>query len=123
MIERDVKKALADFLISIGCVPASKAATPIPHSTGWFFMPVPVGYGVSGIPDFIGCYLGYMFAIETKASGRRGEARRGASAHQQHQMDAINASGGFAMTFDGSDSDWLILRAWVSSRPKPVEVA
>ena len=29
-------------------------------------MPPANGYGRSGIPDFIGCVNGYMFAIETK---------------------------------------------------------
>ena len=33
----------------------------------WYFMPVQTGYGVKGIPDFIGCYEGQAFAIEAKA--------------------------------------------------------
>ena len=33
----------------------------------FFWMPVPTGYGMRGIPDFVGCYRGIFFAIETKA--------------------------------------------------------
>jgi len=32
----------------------------------WYFMPPANGYGRAGIPDFVGCYKGNMFAIETK---------------------------------------------------------
>ncbi len=32
----------------------------------WYFMPPANGYGRSGIPDFIGCYKGFLFSIETK---------------------------------------------------------
>jgi hypothetical protein len=32
----------------------------------WYDMPVPGGYGKPTL-DFIGCYRGYFFAIETKA--------------------------------------------------------
>lgn len=32
----------------------------------WYFMPPANGYGRSGIPDFLGCYKGYLFAVETK---------------------------------------------------------
>ena len=34
----------------------------------WYWMPVPSGYGRSTL-DFIGCYRGRFFAIETKAPG------------------------------------------------------
>lgn len=32
----------------------------------WYFMPVPTGYGVQGIPDFICCAQGMFIAIEAK---------------------------------------------------------
>lgn len=36
----------------------------------FFFLPVPTGYGERGIQDFIGCWEGRYFAIETKATGK-----------------------------------------------------
>ena len=33
----------------------------------WYWMPVPTGFGIRGIPDFVGCWYGHFFAIETKA--------------------------------------------------------
>lgn len=51
--EGKVKQAVKEFLKSRGA---------------WFFMPVPSGYGMPTL-DFIGCYEGRFFAIETKAPG------------------------------------------------------
>jgi len=33
----------------------------------YHFMPATGGYGRSGVPDIVGCYRGYFFAIECKA--------------------------------------------------------
>lgn len=38
-------------------------------------MPVPSGYGVPTL-DFIGCYKGFFFAIETKAPGKEPTPRQ-----------------------------------------------
>ena len=50
--EKDVKAEVRRFL---------KQYEPM-----WLFMPVQTGFGVSGTPDFVGCYMGRSFAIETK---------------------------------------------------------
>lgn len=52
--EGDVKKAVKKVLGSYD-----------PNEL-WYFMPPANGYGRSGIPDFLGCYKGQMFAVETK---------------------------------------------------------
>lgn len=33
----------------------------------YYFTPMTGGYGRSGVPDIVGCYNGYFFAIECKA--------------------------------------------------------
>jgi hypothetical protein len=33
----------------------------------YYFMPATGGYGRSGVPDIVGCFLGKFFAIECKA--------------------------------------------------------
>ena len=49
--EADVKRRVKEILKELGA---------------WYFMPVPSGYGVMGIPDFIVCHKGKFIAIETK---------------------------------------------------------
>jgi len=40
------------------------------HHGAWYYLPVSMGMGQHGIPDFICCYHGNMFGIEAKAEGR-----------------------------------------------------
>lgn len=54
----------------------------------WFFMPVPMGYGIRGIPDFIICWRGRFFAIETKAYNLK------SAPWQELVHKAIRAAGG-----------------------------
>jgi hypothetical protein len=56
--ERDVKHDVTSYLLTL----------QRPHSgvQCYFRMPVPVGYGKSGL-DYEGCINGWFFAIETKA--------------------------------------------------------
>lgn len=49
----------------------------------WWFMPAMNGYGRSGVPDFIGCYHGQMFAIEAKYG--KGQT----SAMQEKEIEAL----------------------------------
>lgn len=54
--EKDVKKAVKDIMKPY-----------VAKDLVWFFMPVPTGFGVMGIPDFMGvAFPGRAFAIETK---------------------------------------------------------
>lgn len=62
----------------------------------WYFMPVPSGRGVNGVPDFICCAAGKFLAIEAKAAGRRGNT----SALQDVQIDSIRKAGGAALVVD-----------------------
>ena len=49
-----------------------KAGTAMPLVVnGWYYMPVSNGMGSNGIPDFICCWLGKFFSIETKAKGKK----------------------------------------------------
>jgi len=73
--EKDVKAAVKKAL-----------GNPVPYL--WYYMPAANGFGTPGIPDFVGCAYGHMFAVETKfAGGKR-------TAWQDKQALAIEASGG-----------------------------
>jgi hypothetical protein len=61
----------------------------------WFFMPVPTGYGMRGIPDFVGCYRGRFFAIEAKSDIGK------LSPWQERVRDKITLAGGL----------WLLARS------------
>lgn len=72
--EKDVKAAVKKIL---------QAETGV-----WWYMPAANGFGTPGIPDFVGCAHGHMFAIETKfGPGKR-------TAWQEKQAEAIVAAGG-----------------------------
>lgn len=71
----------------------------------YFFMPVPSGYGTPTL-DFIGCYKGRFFAIETKAPGKEPTMR------QEVTLAQMRTAGGFACWMDGEPSDWQELTHW-----------
>lgn len=66
--ESKVKKAVRERLEHYGLVRVTKAAdTPERLVNGFFFMPLAGPGSVWGIHDFIGCWRGLFFTIETKA--------------------------------------------------------
>lgn len=73
--EKDVKAAIKKVLVGI-------------PTEVFSFMPVPTGFGVAGIPDFICCMEGRFVGIEAKF-GKNKE-----SAWQKKQGAAIKAAGG-----------------------------
>jgi hypothetical protein len=54
----------------------------------WYFMPMMNGYGRTGVPDFIGCYKGRLFAVEAKSG--TGEL----TPNQEREIAAIWAADG-----------------------------
>jgi hypothetical protein len=59
----------------------------------YFFMPATGGYGRSGVPDIVGCYRGYFFAIECKAG--RGKT----TALQDRELRNIRNAGGVCVCY------------------------
>jgi Holliday junction resolvase len=67
----------------------------------YHFMPATGGYGKSGVPDIVGCYHGYFFAIECKAG--KGKT----TALQDKNLDAIIATGGVAVVINEDNIDYV----------------
>ena len=86
-----VKEELKDYLKSLG-------------EDCWWFMPMSMGYGKRGVPDFVICYKGFFLAPETKRDGGRGQP------WQEREQCAINKAGGFA----GRVTDVATVKAWVA---------
>jgi hypothetical protein len=63
----------------------------------WFFMPATHGFGRSGIPDFVGVYRGFGFAIETKASTGV------LSPHQHREITAACTAGAYAFVVSSTE--------------------
>lgn len=66
----------------------------------YYFMPATGGYGKSGVPDIVGCYKGFFFAIECKAG--KGKT----TALQDKNLDAIVAMGGLAAVINEDNIDY-----------------
>jgi hypothetical protein len=61
----------------------------------YYFMPVQNGYGAATL-DFLCCYNGLFFAIETKAPGKKLTER------QELTKASMNKAGGLVFVIDGS---------------------
>lgn len=93
--EGRVKDAIRKLLESKGVWFAGR---PTPQVvTGWMYMPVPMGMGVAGIPDFCGIYKGRALYIEAKAPGGR------PSENQKKRHEEIRAAGGIVILADNAE--------------------
>lgn len=73
----------------------------------YYYMPVPGGFGAATL-DFIGCFRGVFFAIETKAPGKKPTKR------QVQTMDRMRACGASTFVIAGeSEGDLALLRVWL----------
>ena len=94
--EGKVKKLVAALLAEFNIVNAKDAGREL-KSNGWYFCPGQNGFGVKGIPDFVGHYLGRFFAVETKAPGKI------PTGFQELQIAEILRSGGIVFVVDGPE--------------------
>ena len=94
--EGKVKKLIAALLAEFNIVNAKDAGREL-QSDGWYFCPGQNGYGVKGIPDFVGHYLGRFFAVETKAPDKI------PTGFQELQIAEILRSGGAVFVVDGPE--------------------
>ena len=94
--EGKVKKLVVDLLAEFNIVNAKDAGREL-QSDGWYFCPGQNGFGVKGIPDFVGHYLGRFFAVETKAPGKI------PTGFQELQIAEILRSGGIVFVVDGPE--------------------
>ena len=65
----------------------------------YFFMPATGGYGRSGVPDIVGCYLGQFFAIECKAGNNK------PTGLQLKELDRIHKEGGYIAIVNENNID------------------
>ena len=57
----------------------------------YYFYPVTGGYGMSGVPDIVGCYKGTFFGIECKSGSNK------PTALQLKNLKDIELAGGIAV--------------------------
>lgn len=80
----------------------------------WFYMPVSMGMGQHGIPDFVCCINGFFLGIECKA-----DATKKPTQLQKLQMAAIRAAGGITMVIHNENLHELtaVLVAMANAHP------
>lgn len=67
----------------------------------WWFMPVPTGFGVQGVPDFVCSFAGRFVGIETKFG------KNGLTKWQIKQMEGIINTGAAHMVINETNIDSL----------------
>ncbi len=73
----------------------------------YYFMPRGTTYGTSGVPDFIGCFEGRFFGIETKAGSNK------PTAMQVHQMSLIEGAGGRSFVVNEDPETLKQVKDWI----------
>jgi len=68
-----------------------KVVNVLKNYGAYYFYPVTGGFGRSGIPDIVACYLGRFIAIECKAGSNK------PTALQEAELEKIKKAGGISM--------------------------
>jgi Holliday junction resolvase len=85
--EAKVKKRVKEILKTLGA---------------YYVMPVTGGYGSSGAPDFLVCYMGKFIGIECKTRSGR------VTALQQRNLDLIDDAGGWSFVINEENVEQLV---------------
>jgi hypothetical protein len=93
--ESKVKDQIKRALEAEGLVPFTDFVTKrvTQDVAGFYYMPVAGRFSVLGVHDFVGCWHGAFFSIETKAPGNTKDA----TFHQACFKQAVDVSGGIAV--------------------------
>lgn len=90
-VKGDVRKALHE----VGVHPFVEVATGVhPEAEGFYYMPVAGPRSIHGVHDFVGCWHGIFWSIETKAP----ENPVDETPHQGYFREAVTKTGGVAFT-------------------------
>lgn len=85
------------------------------RTESWHYAPIQNGMGEHGIhdrvgaisvivtPEMVGKRIAILTTVESKKPGRRGEARRGMSVHQERHLNRITEIGGLSVCCDGPE--------------------
>lgn len=94
--EGRVKAAIKKALTARGVVPFADivAGRAAPGYTGFFYMPVAGPFSVHGVHDFVGCWHGVFFSLETKAP----DEPKDATPLQEKFRRAVTDTGGVSYT-------------------------
>lgn len=89
--EGKVKDAIKKALHANSVYPFMDIATgKVTEYEGFYYMPVAGPFSVHGVHDFVGCWNGVFWSIETKAPGNGEDA----TYHQDCFNIAVNGTGG-----------------------------
>lgn len=91
--EGKVKDAVRKVLAAYGVFGHTQAGKQV-MLAGTYFMPVAGPYSVHGVHDFVGCWGGVFFSIETKAPTNPHDA----TAAQEAFQVAFTRAGGVSLT-------------------------
>lgn len=91
--ESTVKTAVKKALLARGLVPLTDVLTGnAAEYPGFFWMPIQGAFAVRGVHDFVGCWNGIFWSIETKAPNNPEDA----TTHQMGFREAVLTSGGLS---------------------------
>lgn len=73
----------------------------------WYYMPVSMGMGQHGIPDFLCCLNGKLFSVEAKAGTNK------PTGLQEMQMSRLRDAG--ATTFTINEDNLGAIETWINN--------